>query len=88
MKTPKEDPADKANRMRERRISELEQDQATQKQAAGLTSDIRAVYGLRAMSLFGRPGAKPATPRPSPPAPQSPSRRDRGPSLFGGGNNR
>ena len=82
MKTPKEDPADKANRMRERRISELEQDQATQKQAAGLTSDIRAVYGLRAMSLFGRPGAKPSSPSPSP---QAPSRSVRDASLFGGG---
>ena len=56
MKTPKEDPADKAARFRERRISELEQDEATQEQAAGLSSDIRSVYGLRAMSLFGKPG--------------------------------
>lgn len=61
MKTPKEDPQDKAARLRERRLSELEQDQAAQDTAKGLTTDIRAVYGLRALSLFGTPG------RPAPP---------------------
>lgn len=63
MKTPKEDPQDKAARLRERRLSELEQDQAAQEQAKGLTTDIRAVYGLRALSMFGKPGV---------PAPTSP----------------
>jgi hypothetical protein len=29
----------------------------TQKQAAGITSDLRSVYGLRALSMFGM-GAK------------------------------
>lgn len=66
MKTPKEDPQDKAARLRERRLSELEQDQAAQDTAKGLTTDIRAVYGLRALSLFGTPG------RPAPPAPIAP----------------
>jgi len=63
MAKPKEDPADKAARLRERRVSELERAAAAQKQAAGLSSDLRAVYGLRSMSLFGMPGtgsAKPA----------------------------
>lgn len=63
MKTPREDPADKAARLRERRLSELEQDQAAQEQAKGLTTDIRAVYGLRALSLFGTPG-RPAPSKP------------------------
>ncbi len=66
MKTPKEDPADKAARLRERRLSELEQDQAAQEQAKGLSSDIRAVYGLRALSMFGTPG------RPAPSVPVAP----------------
>lgn len=41
---PKEDPQDKAARLRERRMSEIEQQQAAQKQAAGLGADLRAVY--------------------------------------------
>lgn len=87
MKTPKEDPADKAARLRERRISELEQDQATQKQAAGLTSDIRSVYGLRAMSLFGTPGRQNISPTPSP-GPQKPKTGPRYWSMFGAGRDR
>lgn len=77
MKTPKEDPADKAARERERRISELEQSQATQEQAAGLTSDIGAVYGLRSLSLFSR--KKPTTPYPPsvPTTPRAPTPRGR-----------
>lgn len=50
MKRPKEDPADKAARLRERRISELDQKQSAQKNAAGMAKDLRAVYGF----TFGR----------------------------------
>ena len=52
MKTPKE-PADaKAERLRERRLAELDRNQATQQLATGLTSDIRGTYGNR-VSMFG-----------------------------------
>jgi hypothetical protein len=54
-KTPKEDPADKAARERERRIADAERQDTTENQAAGLTSDLRAVYGLkgyRGASIF------------------------------------
>jgi len=44
---PKEDPKDKAARLRERRISELERTKSAQDQAEGLTSDLRAVYGMK-----------------------------------------
>lgn len=47
MKTPKEDPADRAARLSERRLSELEQVRAGQANAAAMTSDLRAVYGFR-----------------------------------------
>ena len=63
MKSPKEDPADKAARLRERRISELERSMATEKQAGGLMSDIGSVYGIRSIPLFGMAGP-PGPPRP------------------------
>ena len=67
MKTPKEDPADKAARERERRLSELDRNAAAQKNAGGLSTDLRSVYGLRSMSLFGTAGPTiGATPLPSP----------------------
>lgn len=49
MKSPKyeEDPEEKAARERERRLSEIERTSATEKAAAGLTSDLRATYGLQ-----------------------------------------
>jgi|GEM_PF-5736452 len=50
---PKEDPKDKAARLRERRITDVERQKATEQAAGGLTSDLRAVYGLRGLSLFG-----------------------------------
>lgn len=54
---PKEDPQDKAARLRERRMSELEQERAGQKNAASLTSDLRAVYKLgRLPSVFSTTG--------------------------------
>jgi len=53
-KAPKEDPQDKAARLRERRISQMERDSATQRTAGDLTSDLRSVYGLRGLPLvFG-----------------------------------
>jgi len=47
---PKEDPKDKAARLRERRMSEVEDQRAGQDSAGQLTTDLRNVYG---MSLFG-----------------------------------
>jgi hypothetical protein len=53
-RVPKEDPQDKAARLRERRLSEIDQMQAAQKTAGDLTTDFRAVYGLRGLPLqFG-----------------------------------
>lgn len=49
---PRENPADKQARQRERRLSSMERSRATQDNAAGLTSDLRAVYGLRNISMF------------------------------------
>lgn len=53
---PKEDPKDKAARLRERRISEIEQRQAAQQQASGLSSDLTSVYGFtgRGLSMFAK----------------------------------
>lgn len=67
MKSPREDPADKAARERERRLSELDRNTAAQKNAGGLSTDLRSVYGLRSMSLFGTPG------KPGPAAPTTPT---------------
>ena len=52
--TPKEDPADRAARIKERRASNRDRRIETQEEAAGLTSDLRGVYGLRALSMFGQ----------------------------------
>lgn len=52
----KEDPADKASRLRERRITEVERQKTTEQSASGLTSDLRAVYGMRGLSMFGASG--------------------------------
>lgn len=53
---PKEDPKDKAARLRERRISEIEQRQSAEKQAGGLSSDLSSVYGFtpRKLSMFAK----------------------------------
>jgi len=40
---------DKAARLRERRLSEIERTQTTEDTAGGLTSDLRAVYGMKGM---------------------------------------
>lgn len=52
MKTPKENPDDKAARLRERRMSELERSRTVQTQARDLTADVRRIYGSR-VSMFG-----------------------------------
>ncbi len=66
-KTPKENPEDRAARLRERRIASIERDSATQKTAGDLTADLRSVYGLRGIPLqFGSgpsPTAAPARPK-------------------------
>ena len=55
---PKEDPADKAARMRERRLSEIERTQSTEDSAGGLTSDLRAVYGMKGLKkMTGQKGS-------------------------------
>lgn len=67
-KAPKEDPAAKAARERERRLSEIDQMATTQDQAADLTADLRDVYGLRKLRQPGRSTAAPAAIAPKPPA--------------------
>jgi hypothetical protein len=55
MKSPKEDPEDKAARLRERRITDVERSEATQRNAAGMTSDLATIYGLKGLKgLFTR----------------------------------
>jgi hypothetical protein len=44
---PKEDPKDKANRLRERRMTEIERSKTAESAAGSLTSDLRSIYGLR-----------------------------------------
>ena len=69
MKTPKEDPKDKAARLRERRIAELERSASVRTEARGLTGDLRRTYG-NCVLMFGlvqpigtatRPSATPAS---------------------------
>lgn len=45
MSKPKEDPADRRARLRERRLSEVDRQVATEANAASLASDLRAIYG-------------------------------------------
>jgi len=49
---PKENPTDKAARLRERRMSEIERTTQAEKGASSLTSDLMAVYGMK--SMFGK----------------------------------
>lgn len=50
-----ESPEDQAARLRERRISSIERDRASQMTAKDLTSDLKSVYGFRGIPLmFGR----------------------------------
>lgn len=61
-KKPKEDPQDKKARLRERRLSEIERQQSAEGNAAGLSADIRAVYG----ALKGNRPSMPFGPAPRP----------------------
>ena len=61
MARPKEDPADKAARLRERRISEIERTKVAQDSAGGLTSDLRAVYGMKGVKRTTGTMSSPAT---------------------------
>ena len=53
---PKEDPQAAKDRTRERRLSLLDRRETSEETAGGLTSDLRAVYGLRGLSMFGKRG--------------------------------
>lgn len=53
-KTPKEDPVEKQERLRQRRVAELDRRRATKDSAESLTSDIRNVFGLGGVSMFKR----------------------------------
>lgn len=57
MKSNKEDPEDARARQVERRQSLLERRQAAEKNAGGLTNDLRAVYGLQSLFNFGQAGS-------------------------------
>lgn len=49
MGMPRENKEDRKARLRERRLSEIDRTQSAEQQAAGLTTDLRAIYGLRGM---------------------------------------
>lgn len=51
---PKQDPAELAAQQRERRLALTDQKTAGQDQSAGLTSDLRSVYGPSIFAMFGR----------------------------------
>lgn len=70
---PKEDADAKKDRLRERRLSLLDRRETAEETAGGLTSDLRAVYGLRGLSMFGKRGNSVAPP----PAPKAPKVNDR-----------
>lgn len=50
-KPPGESPEDKAARLRERRLAELDRNIASQRTSADMTGDLRAVYGLRGLGI-------------------------------------
>lgn len=57
-----EDPADKAARLRERRMTEVERQKSTEESAAGLAADIRSIYGQRTGSRTPSTPYAPKTP--------------------------
>jgi hypothetical protein len=59
---PKESREDLAARRRERRLSEIDRTASAEEQAAGLTTELRAIYGLRGIPMMG--GALPPASRP------------------------
>lgn len=58
---PKEDPDAKKERLREQRLSLIDRRNSAEDTAGGLTTDMRAVYGLGGLSLLGQRGKKKAT---------------------------
>lgn len=68
MQGPRENPEDRADRERERRLATKERRDAAQQTAADLTQDLSSVYGVRAMSMFApRPRkSSPVTPTATP----------------------
>lgn len=58
-KTPQEDPADKAARLRERRMTDVERAKSTEESAAGLSADIRSIYGQKTGNKASSPYAPP-----------------------------
>lgn len=55
-KKPKgEDPADKAARLRERRMTDVERAKSTEESAAGLSADIRSIYGQKTGNMPSSP---------------------------------
>lgn len=57
---PKEDPDAKKDRLREQRLSLIERRDSAEQTAGSLTSDLRAVYGLKGLSMFGKRGSSTA----------------------------
>ena len=55
------DPEAEADAARERRTSLIERRSAAEETASGLTSDLRSVYGLGSLPLFGISGTKKKT---------------------------
>lgn len=53
---PSEDPESKKDRLRERRLSLLDNRDAAETTAGDLTTDLDAVYGLKGLSMFGARG--------------------------------
>lgn len=62
MKPPEEDPKDKRERERQRRMSVLERRQSAQKNASDMTNDIARVHGLGGLRNLGATGAMGVTP--------------------------
>ena len=63
-----ESPESIAARTRDRRLSELDALQTGQEQAAGLTSDLRSIYGFRKLKNQN-PAATPVAAQPATPTP-------------------
>ncbi len=53
---PKEDKDAKKDRMRERRLSLIDRRDTAEQTATSLSNDLRAVYGLKGLSMFGKRG--------------------------------
>lgn len=58
MKGPQEDPAMKRERKAQLRLAQEERKAAAQQTAQSLTSDMRAIYGIRQPNAFTHRGGK------------------------------